>query len=127
MSISADESLDAIRVILATAVMVGFSVLANLLLKYDALSGPEQIRLLGIWGWRSVAGAASFGIALAGYSLLVRSLPLNVAQSFATLQFVGVIVASRIILGEQITSLRLTGILTILAGITIVSVSRGQP
>ncbi len=115
-----------IRVVVATTVMVGFSVLANLLLKYDALAGPQDIKLLGILGWRWVAGAASFGIALVGYSALVRILPLNVAQSFASLQFVGVIVASRVVLGEDITALRLAGIVTIVFGIVIVGASRGQ-
>ncbi len=114
------------RIILATTLMVVFSVLANLLLKLDTLSIAEDVKVFGLWGWRSVAGAASFGLALVFYSALLRLLPLNVAQSFAALQFVGVIVASRVVLGEDITALRLVGIATIVLGIIVVGMSRAQ-
>lgn len=114
------------RIILATTLMVAFSVLANLLLKLDTLSDAQGARVFGLWGWRSVAGAASFGLALVFYSALLRLLPLNVAQSFAALQFVGVIVASRVVLGEDLTWLRFIGIATIVAGILIVGASKTQ-
>ena len=65
-------------------------------------------------------------MALVFYSALLRLLPLNVAQSFAALQFVGVIVASRVVLGEDLTWLRFIGIATIVAGILIVGASKTQ-
>ncbi|PPQ32513.1 hypothetical protein CCR94_04825 [Rhodoblastus sphagnicola] len=108
---------------MATVVMVAFSVLANLLLKLDTLSSATAAKIFGFWGWRTLAGCASFGVALASYSLLLRLLPLNIAQSFAALQFVGIILASWLVLGEEITLLRAAGMATIIVGIIIVAAS----
>jgi drug/metabolite transporter (DMT)-like permease len=52
-------------------------------------------------------------------------MPLNVAQSFAALQFVAVILASAWFLGEPISGVRWLGIALIIAGILTVGISGG--
>ena len=54
------------------------------------------------------------------YSWVLRWMPLNVAQSFTSIQFVAVILASSVIL-EPITVGRWIGIALIGAGIAVVS------
>ena len=52
------------RIILATTLMVVFSVLANLLLKLDTFFFVQGAKVFGLWGWRSVASAVRRNIAL---------------------------------------------------------------
>jgi uncharacterized membrane protein len=54
----------------------------------------------------------------------LRVPPLNVAQSYAAAQFVAVILASAILLGESIIVMRWLGIILITAGILVVAISR---
>ncbi len=109
------------RMILMIVLMVAFSVTANLLLKADTLITGQDLKLFGIWGWRTIAGAANFALAFLCYTMLLRYVPLSVAQSFAALQFVAIILASRLVLGEDIGLMRWMGIATIVAGIAIVT------
>jgi uncharacterized membrane protein len=57
------------------------------------------------------------------YSLVLRILPLNVAQSFTAAQFIAVILASTIVLGEAVSVQRWLGIVMINGGIVIVALS----
>jgi drug/metabolite transporter (DMT)-like permease len=69
----------------------------------------------------TLVGLVAFGLAVTGYAGLLRQLPLNVAQSVFSLQFVAVIVASAAILGEPISPTRWLGIALIVAGILVVA------
>jgi hypothetical protein len=53
------------------------------------------------------------------YARVLRLLPLNVAQSYAAAQFIAVILASKLILGEPIPLARWAGISLIAAGIIV--------
>jgi drug/metabolite transporter (DMT)-like permease len=110
------------RTALLIAGMIAFTVIANLLLKTGAVMGREAG---GAWwaqllNWRIVAGLGSFGVAGLLYTVVLRWLPLNVAQSFTAAQFVVTILASAWVLSEPITAARWIGIALIAAGIAIV-------
>jgi undecaprenyl phosphate-alpha-L-ara4N flippase subunit ArnE len=103
--------------------MIACTVAANLLMKLGSEDPPSPL-LLGFLSWRTVWGLASFGFAGLFYAAALRYLPLNVAQSYAAAQFVAVILASRLILGEPIALTRWVGITMIAAGIVVVAVSQ---
>ena len=103
------------------ALMIGFTVAANLLLKAGALVPAPERTIPGLCDWRTLLGFAFFGMSAVIYSGVLQSMPLNLAQSIAASQFVGVILASALILAEPIPPMRLLGILLIVAGIAIVS------
>jgi drug/metabolite transporter (DMT)-like permease len=115
------------RTALTIAAMITFTVIANLLLKTGAVSGREAG---GAWweqlfNWRIAAGFASFAVAALFYTLVLREVPLNVAQSFTAAQFVAIVVASALVLGEPITGIRWAGMGLIACGIAIVGWSQG--
>jgi drug/metabolite transporter (DMT)-like permease len=114
------------RTALLIAGMIAFTVLANLLLKSGAVMGREAG---GAWwgqlvNWRIVAGLGSFGVAGLLYTVVLRWLPLNVAQSFTAAQFVVTILASAVVLSEPITAARWVGIALIACGIAVVGWSQ---
>ena len=74
--------------------------------------------------WRIAAGFASFAVAALFYTIVLRSVPLNVAQSFTAAQFVAIILASAFVLSEPIGALRWLGIALIACGIAIVGWSQ---
>jgi drug/metabolite transporter (DMT)-like permease len=102
------------------AVMISLTVAANLMLKLGAGVPPAERILFGVLGWQSAAGLALFGCAGILYAILLRRVPLNIAQVFAAAQFVGVVVAAGLVLGEPISPLRWMGILSIGLGIFLV-------
>lgn len=115
------------RTLLAVAGMIAFTVVANLLLKTGAVMGRESG---GAWwaqllNWRIAAGFASFAVAALFYTVVLRTVPLNVAQSFTAAQFVAIVLASAIVLSEPITGMRWLGIALIASGIAIVGWSQG--
>jgi drug/metabolite transporter (DMT)-like permease len=67
------------------------------------------------------AGMAAYALALAMYLILLSRVPLNVATSVAALNFVAVLLASRIVLGEPIPPMRYVGFALIVAGLFVVS------
>ncbi len=112
---------------LTIAGMITFTVIANLLLKTGAVAGRESG---GAWweqllNWRIAAGFASFAVAALFYTLVLRTVPLNVAQSFTAAQFVAIILASALVLAEPISAARWAGIALIACGIAIVGWSQG--
>jgi len=114
------------RTLLAVAGMVAFTVVANLLLKTGAVMGREAG---GAWwaqllNWRIVAGFAAFAVAALFYTVVLRTVPLNVAQSFTAAQFIAIVLASAIVLSEPITGMRWLGIALIASGIAIVGWSQ---
>lgn len=111
---------------LAIAAMITFTVIANLLLKTGAVSGREAG---GAWweqllNWRIVTGFGSFAVAALFYTIVLRDVPLNVAQSFTAAQFVAIVLASALVLGEPITGIRWAGMALIACGIAVVGWSQ---
>lgn len=103
--------------------MISCTVVANLLMKLGAEEAPTRV-LLGFMSWRTFAGLAAFGCAGLFYAVALRFLPLNVAQSYAAAQFVAVILASRLVLGEPIVIERWIGISLISGGIIVVAATQ---
>lgn len=104
--------------------MITGMVSANLLLKTGATSGGYRLfgfgpALNGYVLGSLFAFAASFGF----YFLILRTTPLNVAQSLAAAQFVAIILAANLVLGEPIGLLRAAGIALITIGIILVGLS----
>ncbi len=113
------------KTVLAFAMMISFTVVANLLLKMGAVAGvPGQTPLVHLLNWRVMLGLFSFGAAAFFYLLVLQWLPLNVAQSFAALQFVAVILASSWYLSESIAPSQWVGIAFIALGIAVVGLSQ---
>jgi undecaprenyl phosphate-alpha-L-ara4N flippase subunit ArnE len=100
--------------------MVLCTVAANLLLKLGSQDVPSPL-LLGLLSWRTAGGLAAFGCAGLFYAAALRFLPLNVAQSYAAVQFVAVILAAKLVLGEPVPLGRWLGISMIMGGILIVA------
>lgn len=100
--------------------VIACTVGANLLLKAGAAAVPASRVVLGILGWQSVAGLALFGVGGLVYAVLLRYVPLNVAQVFTAMQFIGVILASFLVLGEPISALRWAGIALTVVGVAVV-------
>lgn len=100
--------------------MIGFTIAANLLLKIAA-GRTDLPALFGLVNLYTVIGFGAYGCAGVVYAWLLKSLPLNVAQSFAAAQFIAVIVASALVLAEPIGLLRWVGIGMISAGIFVVA------
>lgn len=112
------------KLLAAFVAMIFLTVTANLLLKSGAtVPGASSQNLLGLLNWRVIAGLASFALGAVFYVLILTKLPLNVAQSFAALQFVAVVLASWLVLGEPVGGLRWAGIALIGAGILLVGMT----
>lgn len=105
------------------ALMIGFTVAANVFLKAGAMVPAAERTILGVCDWRTLLGFVFFGTSAVVYSGVLQWMPLNVAQSIAASQFVAVIVASALILAEPIPLVRLVGIILIVCGIAVVSFS----
>ena len=113
------------KIALTFAIMVGFTVTANLFLKIGAVSGESaQGSLAHLLNWRILLGLFSFGLAACCYVLILQWLSLNVATSFAAAQYIAVILASTWILSEPIGTSQWVGITFITLGISIVGWSQ---
>jgi drug/metabolite transporter (DMT)-like permease len=110
-------------ILFAFLLMIINSVAANVLLKLGARE-PEASRIFfGFLGWKGVFGLGCFAVSGLTYSWVLRWMPLNVAQSLMTVQYIAVILACALLLGEVMTPFRLMGIALITAGIVLVSIS----
>ena len=76
--------------------------------------------------WRIVLGVSLFGLAMILWLLILRQIPLSLAQSFSAIQFVAVIFVSRFILDESIDSRQWVGMAFIALGIVIVGWGQEQ-
>ena len=103
--------------------IISCTVAANLMLKIGAMDPIGTRFLLGILGWKSLVGLFLFGLGGVIYSIVLRAVPLNVAQVFTATQFVGVIFAARLVLSEPISPLRWVGIICICCGIIMVGLT----
>lgn len=109
------------KILIYYMAMVSLTVSANLLFKMGADKSSGEI--LSLLNARVVLGFVCFGVASLFYVVVLTKLPLNVAQSFAAIQFVAVIVAAHFFLGEPIDGTRLVGIGLIFSGIMLVGKS----
>jgi drug/metabolite transporter (DMT)-like permease len=109
--------------LLGFVAVIACTVAANLMLKLGASVPEAQRNLFGLLGWKSAAGLALFGCGGIVYALLLRRVPLNVAQVFAAAQFVGVVIAAGLVLGEPISPARWLGIACISLGIVLVGLT----
>ena len=109
--------------VISFALMIGFTVAANVFLKTGAMVPAAERTIMGVCDWRTLLGFVFFGTSAVVYSGVLQWMPLNVAQSLAASQFVAVIVASALILAEPIPPVRFIGSALIVIGIVVVSVS----
>jgi len=100
---------------------ISCTVVGNLLLKIGAgKPGIYSVWSLNIINFYVIGGALSFGLGLLFYTLILKRIPLNLAQSIFSVQFVIVILASSIFLHEQIQLLRWVGIAFVTIGLLII-------
>jgi drug/metabolite transporter (DMT)-like permease len=111
-----------VKTLAGFAGVITFTVAANLVLKLGAAPPAEQV-FFGVLGWKSAAGLALFGCGGILYAVLLRSVSLNLAQVLASAQFVGVVLAASLVLGEPISPARWIGIACISFGIVLVSLT----
>ena len=100
---------------------IGCTVIGNLLLKIGVgRSGFLNIGPLALINWHIIISITFFGMGLVLYALLLKRLPLNIAQTIFSVQFIAVILASSFILNESINSVRWVGISLVAIGLAIV-------
>ncbi|MEN8236172.1 MAG: EamA family transporter [Pseudomonadota bacterium] len=97
------------------------NVTANILIKIGVAKTPQlSMDLFNQLNISVLGGLACFAISFIAYSLLLKKVPLYVAQCFVSGQFVAVILASYFLLGESITWQKAAGIVLIALGIMVV-------
>lgn len=111
------------KIAVALMLMISCTIVANLLLKIGAMAPPGANIVFRNVAWQSITGILVFGFSLLIYTWILRSIPLNIAQAFAAFQFVGVVVASAVLLSEAIPPLRWVGLALISAGILLVGLT----
>jgi undecaprenyl phosphate-alpha-L-ara4N flippase subunit ArnE len=111
------------KVVVTMIAMIACTVGANLLLKLGATRSGAEPDIVSLVNWQVLLGLATFGTAGLLYAVVLRWLPLNIAQSFAAAQFVAVIVASALVLSEPISFGQWIGISFIATGILVVGVT----
>jgi drug/metabolite transporter (DMT)-like permease len=110
-----------IFLILASA---GFTVVANLTLKLAAQGdGIGRYWPLSVVNGRVVVAAAAFAMAFLFYAMLLKRLPLSLAQAILSIQFVLVILAANLLLHEPIGALRWAGIALMALGLVVIGLS----
>jgi drug/metabolite transporter (DMT)-like permease len=112
-----------IKILAGFGGMISFTVAANLMLKLGAAAPQAERVFFGVLGWKSAAGLVLFGCAGLLYAVLLRSISLNLAQVFAAAQFVGVVFAAALVLGEPISPARWIGIAFVSLGILLVGLT----
>lgn len=113
-----------IKTVLLLGGMISGTVMANLLMKTGAMA--QGLYLFGfgpVLNMRVLAGFSFYAVAAGFYIMLLRTLPLNVAQSFAAIQFIAVILAANVALGETVGLVRWAGIALIASGVFLVGYS----
>ena len=105
----------------AAVAMVGLTIAANVLVKMGAAKTAAAGPMATLTAPEILLGLGCFGLAFVLYALVLRALPLNVAQSFMSVQFVGVVLAAATVLAEPIGPARWFGIALIAVGILIVA------
>ena len=100
------------------------TVVGNLLLKIGSgHRGVSTVWPLNLLNLYTLTGAFAFCIAMVLYIMVLKRTALNLAQSIFALQFVLVIFAAHLILGEPIGIYRWMGIALIAAGLLMIAFS----
>ena len=100
---------------------IACTVLGNLLLKTGAdKPGLHEVWPLSIVNMYVIGGAVSFGLGLLFYTMILKKMPLNIAQSIFSIQFVVVIIASSVFLNEAIPLVRWLGFAFVAVGLFII-------
>ena len=100
------------------------TVVGNLLLKTGVEHrGVSTVGPLSLLKLQTFLGALAFVFAMIFYMMVLKRISLNLAQSIFALQFVLVIIAANVILGEAIGPQRWLGIGLIAVGLFIISLS----
>jgi undecaprenyl phosphate-alpha-L-ara4N flippase subunit ArnE len=100
------------------------TVIGNLLLKTGAGErGVSTIWPFSLLNMNTFLGAMAFGMAMVFYLMVLKRTSLNLAQSIFALQFVLVIFAAHLVLGEPIGTYRWIGIALIALGLFVVALS----
>jgi len=107
------------KIALGIVAIVSCTICANLLLKVGAGASTQEKVFLGVFGWKTALGLFAFAAAGVMYAWILKWLPLHVAQGIAAAQFIGVILASWLVLSEHISGAQWVGIALIAAGIAI--------
>lgn len=97
------------------------TVLANLALKVGAERRAEWP--FTFLNTHVAVGAGAFALAFVFYALLLRRLPLSLAQAVFSVQFLLVILAANLVLHESIGGVRWMGIALMAVGLLVVSLS----
>lgn len=111
------------KIAVALMLMISCTIVANLLLKIGAMVPPGGNVFFRTFAWQTLTGILIFGCSLLIYMWVLRLIPLNIAQAFAAFQFVGVILASAVLLSEAIPPLRWVGLALISLGILLVGLT----
>jgi drug/metabolite transporter (DMT)-like permease len=99
------------------------TVLANLSLKIGAQRADFAASASNIVNIQVVMGAGWFALAFLFYALVLRRLPLSLAQAIFSVQFVLVILAANLVLHESIGAVRWLGIVLMAVGLLVVSLA----
>ena len=106
---------------------ITFTVIGNLFLKMGVMTdGISDIWPLSFLNIKVFIGLVCFACSVLFYAALLQRLPLNVAQSIFSIQFVAVILAAKIILGEPISLTTWIGILLVACGLIVIGLSISQ-
>jgi len=110
-----------------TALVLGSmtcTVLANLSLKTGAQrSSGVGVSLPAVLNSHVAMGAAWFALAFVLYALVLRRLPLSLAGTIFSVQWVLVVLAAHLVLHESIGGMRWLGIALMAVGLIVVSLS----
>jgi len=109
---------------IALLLAAGCTVLGNLAAKTGADQVVAGNAVLGFLNGRILLGIGCFGAAYICYTLALQRVALDTAQSFIAVQYIGVILASWLILNEPISLVRWAGVALIMGGIFLVGYSR---
>ena len=100
------------------------TVSANLVLKLGAGgSGIGSVWPLTVVNGRVVLAAFTFAMAFVFYTMILRRLPLSLAQAILSMQFVLVILAANVLLDEPVGTVRWIGIALMAAGLVVIGIS----
>lgn len=107
---------------LLIAGIIGFNVVAQLLLKSGAMRPGLGMGVpLSLINGHVVAGILCFVVSLGLYVSVLQRLPLILAQSVLSLQFVAIVLAAAVVLGERVAVVNWAGIVAIAVGLFLLS------
>jgi drug/metabolite transporter (DMT)-like permease len=107
------------KIALGIVFIVASTIVANVLLKLGALADDSSKIFFGVLGWTGVAGLCFYAVAAFIYAWVLQFVPLHMAQVIVAAQFIGVILAARLFLSENINLAQWGGVALIAVGIAI--------